>query len=489
MVEKKPISKKLKSKSALIKRPASSPLTRSAKKIIKPNEAITVSLEKGQKMEEDSTLPTTPYNNNKVTTNMFSSLASTETEDEEEEISDLEARLSRARAQLAEKRRKKKELAEKEQLMIRQQKQKKQQQCAQQNPSQQEGCPSKQSTQEPQQEQRAAKRKAKMPPINITDMDCNELVSLCKLSIGEDFSIKRLTGNRFAIQTNSVEEFEKMKNVLKRATAEFYTYTPKAVKNITVLLKGVDPETEPEVLLQTLRELKCNDLEFIAVKPFNTARARRENRKLPFYLVQLGPSSKIGGLRKITILNHQIVTWDKLKKGRDILQCLRCQRFGHSAANCEMQYRCVKCGQDHSAEQCTLGKERVDDKSLLKCAVCKNEGHPANYRGCPKFRELQEKKFSQQRKIERPIVQARPALNVTPQFSYAQVTAGRRNTSQPTTRVPPQHTVPPETVTLADVLKALVSIQTEMTQMHKHMKEQDTRLDWVYSQLSSQPSI
>lgn len=50
-----------------------------------------------------------------------------------------------------------------------------------------------------------------------------------------------------------------------------------------------------------------------------------------------------------------------------------------------MQYRCVKCKNEHNPGECNnynLGIKQV------YCVNCNNFGHPASYRGCPRLKEI-----------------------------------------------------------------------------------------------------
>ncbi|XP_055836607.1 putative uncharacterized protein DDB_G0271606 [Episyrphus balteatus] len=89
-------------------------------------------------------------------------------------------------------------------------------------------------------------------------------------------------------------------------------------------INGIDSCTEPQMLYDELCRKASGDIEIISVKPFQMALSRREKRKLPIFLVQLSPNSKLDSLRNITILNYQVVTWNKLKRRGDMLQCVRC---------------------------------------------------------------------------------------------------------------------------------------------------------------------
>ncbi|CAH2087117.1 unnamed protein product [Euphydryas editha] len=86
-------------------------------------------------------------------------------------------------------------------------------------------------------------------------------------------------------------------------------------------------------------------------------------------------------------LDHHSITWDHLRKS-DLTQCKNCQRLNHTAANCSMAYRCVKCKEAHGPGNCPLEKKDEANKTNVFCALCQKYGHPANYKGCPKYKEV-----------------------------------------------------------------------------------------------------
>lgn len=66
----------------------------------------------------------------------------------------------------------------------------------------------------------------------------------------------------------------------------------------------------------------------------------------------------------------------------EIGQCFNCQKFGHAQSRCTAVLKCVSCGGEHRAFECTLPREQ-----LPNCASS-GKAHPASYRGCPKFPRL-----------------------------------------------------------------------------------------------------
>ncbi|OXU22233.1 hypothetical protein TSAR_016876 [Trichomalopsis sarcophagae] len=110
-------------------------------------------------------------------------------------------------------------------------------------------------------------------------------------------------------------------------------------------------------------------------------RMRKGEKIWPLVVVHLDPSSPhaksifdlqtVGGLK---------VTVEPKHKSKFVLQCKRCQKFGHTANYCHANWVCAFCAKDHATPAC----QKKDKKDLAPvCANCKGQ-HRASYRGCPK---------------------------------------------------------------------------------------------------------
>lgn len=238
----------------------------------------------------------------------------------------------------------------------------------------------------PQTEKRAVA--SKPPPINILGQNPKDTIHAMRTVVKTDrFAIKRYNEQLYSLKTESYEDYQKTVGMLKSLDAQYYTYTPKEEKQQTMLIKGLDNCYTPEEVLQLLKEKETSDLKFNQVTRFSTARSRQQNKLLPIFLVQISPESKLGKLHELKYLEHQIISWENLRK-TTVIQCKNCQRFNHTASNCNMAYRCVKCKTDHGPNNCPLKlTEEVRDKSQLYCVLCKKQGHPATYRGCPVYKQ------------------------------------------------------------------------------------------------------
>ncbi|CAD6212894.1 GSCOCG00011074001-RA-CDS [Cotesia congregata] len=142
----------------------------------------------------------------------------------------------------------------------------------------------------------------------------------------------------------------------------------------------------------------------------------------------MSPDSKRNGVHAIKSLDHHIITWEALRKS-EIVQCKNCQRFNHTAANCNLEYRCVKCNTPHGPGECQLKKpDDTTDRSNLFCVLCHTNGHAASYKGCTKYKEIKTKNQQAKTKtdINKTINQeaeksrTRKFQTIDPDISYAE---------------------------------------------------------------------
>jgi hypothetical protein len=113
------------------------------------------------------------------------------------------------------------------------------------------------------------------------------------------------------------------------------------------------------------------------------------------------------------------ISFEPPKPKRTIAQCANCQRYGHTKNYCNLQSRCVKCADAHSTHLCP----RKDRSKDVKCVLC-GGNHPANYKGCQVYKELQLKTYPPLR--PKPYLPPAPIARTshsTPGMSYAQAAA------------------------------------------------------------------
>lgn len=257
----------------------------------------------------------------------------------------------------------------------------------------------------------------KMPPIKVYNINAKELNCELSAKLNKRYCIKNVNKDLSIIHTDNLDDFNVCIESLLKSKKNYFTHTPTELKPINILLKNIHISYTEEDVSDALLSLKFLDAntKIIKVNKFSTLKSKRENRALSIYIVQLSPLSQIKELTDIKYLLNQHVKWEK-PDHTDMVQCYRCQRFNHTAKNCQMQFRCVKCKTPHEYGQCQTDKLKAENENERKrhaeaekngeqneeiienkipdpsCVNCGQVGHPANYRKCPKYKSIMERR-------------------------------------------------------------------------------------------------
>lgn len=211
----------------------------------------------------------------------------------------------------------------------------------------------------------------KIPPINIVDIETKHLIDFIKNGLKiKDFKIEEYR-NKKSLFMNTLQEFLRVKAYLEKTKAKFFTFTPEDIKIKTYLLKGLDAYFDPDEILFELLKFESAELKFIKVTPFSTKLSVEKGIKLPMFLVQVSLESHVNKLKEIKTLLHRCIKWEQVRRP-EIPQCRNCQGFFHSAANCYLPRRCVKCNEDHERGKCPAQTVPPEDKNKLYCVLAKN---------------------------------------------------------------------------------------------------------------------
>lgn len=234
---------------------------------------------------------------------------------------------------------------------------------------------------------RSAKSKPKTSPIiayNINHKKLRDTLISKKLT---DYKITNSHNpHRSVIIPGSKSTRDATLELLRATEVNFYTYTPSEEKNITLLIKGIPVDFDATDINAEFVQLNLAD-KIVKISPLNNKKLAKFN----FFLLQLLPGTAIGDFLRIKYLLNTSVRIEKFRRP-DVIQCFRCQKIGHVASNCQMSFRCVKCAGEHSAADCPLTSNAP--KENLKCTLCLQNGHPANYRGCSKYKQLIKSKIT-----------------------------------------------------------------------------------------------
>lgn len=242
---------------------------------------------------------------------------------------------------------------------------------------------------EPSQDTEAAK--IKVPPIYIHNASNYKTVTDdIKTIIGtENFTVQCKT-NSMRINLFNSTDFRKLTAFYDEKEIQYHTFQNPDNALLSVVIRNIPISVTEEEIKSELSKQFC-------IKRV-TRLLNKDKMPIPLCVVDLEHNDKSDEIFNLTRFDHSIIAVEPRRKSRDIPQCTRCQRYGHTKNYCKLEARCVKCMENHHYSNCK--------KKLGEIPLCVNCGgnHTANYRGCPFYTDLKAKIISNQRHHTNPKV-------------------------------------------------------------------------------------
>jgi PAX-interacting protein 1 len=258
--------------------------------------------------------------------------------------------------------------------------------------------------------EKTQQRPRKAPPIFVSGVQNIQPLKELLVTVTEnDFELKILNGDQVKIQPSFTDRYHTIVKALAEKHTEFHAYQPKENRSFRTVLRGIHYSTDTNEIKTEIEKLGHKVVNIFNIKQTRT------NIPLPLFFVDLKPSDNSKEIYRIETLNYSKVKFELSRSKRNIPQCSKCQRYGHTQTYCYHSTRCLKCTGNHPTKQCL----RTEKSDAVKCVLCEGN-HPANYKGCAIYKELQKKTFASLRdkRVENP----QPVLSqsyVKPTISYA----------------------------------------------------------------------
>lgn len=224
------------------------------------------------------------------------------------------------------------------------------------------------------------------------------------------------SGHLVKLLPTDIESYKTIREQLLKQNISHYTYQLKHERAYRVVLRGMHHTEDVTLIKDELRLLGHE------VRNISNVLHRDTKHPLPLFFIDLEPAPNNKTIFDVKHLNNTIVTFETPYKKREIVQCKRCQRFGHTKNHCNRPFRCVKCGNEHPTSNCS----KIPDTPAV-CVNC-NENHPASYRGCKTYQDYKQKVYEplrEKRVVTQPTTQVvNPLQNPLPSTSgksYAEV--------------------------------------------------------------------
>lgn len=218
--------------------------------------------------------------------------------------------------------------------------------------------------------------------IEKTKEDLNENVDPGNLKIS---NIENKKNGVIVIQSENIEEREKIKNAIENKMNEKYEIKMPNPLNTTVIVANMTFKYETNELIEKLKKqnpvLESSELELIKY-----IEVKRNNRTTYNVKLKIDAESfiKVLTARKINI------GWERCKvfDGVEIMYCYKCKGYNHKSNECKSEETCLKCHGNHKTSEC-------NKEALAKCINCirsnrkfnlgLDENHPTLSRTCPVY--------------------------------------------------------------------------------------------------------
>lgn len=222
---------------------------------------------------------------------------------------------------------------------------------------------------------------SKPPPIFVYGViDYNKMITvLTDIVEIEQYTTKTMANNVVKINAKTPEIYRKLIDYMKDAKIYNHTYQLKENKAYRIVIRNLHHTVPIEEIKKEVQK------EGFKVRTITNIRHRITKEPLPMFYVDLEPATNNKEIYNLRYLNNQVIKVEPPHKNYSIVQCSRCQRYNHTKTYCNLPFACVKCGGAHDTKICKKTRDLP-----AKCALCKGD-HPANYRGCNVYKELQQK--------------------------------------------------------------------------------------------------
>uniref|UniRef100_A0A6M2DEM7 Putative nucleic-acid-binding protein from transposon x-element n=1 Tax=Xenopsylla cheopis TaxID=163159 RepID=A0A6M2DEM7_XENCH len=221
------------------------------------------------------------------------------------------------------------------------------------------------------------------PPIFVYNVSNLKLMNtqIKTVLTEKDFTTKCMANNTIKICSSHPDAYRKIVKFMTDKGAEFHTYQLKDERPFRVVIRYLHHSTSEE-------EIKTVFCKYgHTIRNLSNIKSRHTKQPLNLFFVDIEPAKNNKEIYKITKFNNNIIKIEPPITRKRIVQCARCQQYGHTKAYCHRLYICVKCGENHSSSSCTR-----DISIPATCALCEGN-HPASYKGCPKYKQMYAKKF------------------------------------------------------------------------------------------------
>lgn len=173
----------------------------------------------------------------------------------------------------------------------------------------------------------AQKAQPKPPPIVLRDIiSINELLlcieEVCSLS---NLQVKSSMGESLRIYADDSDTYRKIVRQLEEMKIELHSYQLKEDKPFRVVVRGLHYS---QIHIQIAVELKYLGHSVLTI---HNPISKKTGERMNLFFINIEAKDNNKKILEVRALCHQLVRIETARKSQDLVQCRRCQEFGHTA--------------------------------------------------------------------------------------------------------------------------------------------------------------
>jgi hypothetical protein len=131
-------------------------------------------------------------------------------------------------------------------------------------------------------------------------------------------------------------DYSAMQSYLAKNNLRYFTFSPNSEKPVKVVIRHLPPDTPAEDISNSLEILGFNVINVWQMTAVRRApHGQTHVEPLPLFLVALTRNIKSQQTFKLNSLNHIIIKVEIYITQPGLMQCYKCQNFGHVWTNCK----------------------------------------------------------------------------------------------------------------------------------------------------------
>lgn len=201
--------------------------------------------------------------------------------------------------------------------------------------------------------------------------------NLAKITDDETYHSKALADNTVKINALNIDTYRKLIKHLRDEKIVHHTYQLKQERSYRIVIRNLHHSIPTDDIQAELEEAGHKARNILNI------RHRVNKEPLSMFFVDLEPKENNHKIFELKAICGTIITIEPPRKKSGIVQCTRCQHYGHTKTYCTRPYNCVKCGGPHNTTTCSKTRD-----TPANCVLCGGRDHPANYKGCKVYQNL-----------------------------------------------------------------------------------------------------